>query len=771
MRISEGFKIISSRHISSQQSNRYLSIFVFSLVLFVSFFNFSNVLAQSNEISLTVHSKVDLVESTEILDEESCNDSINLPLPSGSWNVTGIELNFTNVKQDREIRIVEHNTTNFDTLRNAVPGLAVQINISEPTIIFGVDIFGAVTSDVSTDSIYVQITGYDSGDNEPNDTEYGSTPLNVSRTLGWHRQTFDSEISLTPGQYYLVLNGIGYNDFDNLNLYWFFNDVSPTFPSLYVAYYYWAMFGGWAWRSATQNKPFLYKIIQRVNKTYSPENINMTAEIGGNFYPIVSGPELGTGHFETNFINLSPTGENLEISITNNETVSLFFNLSYKIGVEREFSSIASASIKEGLKVNWTLIPDISRLYNNYSVMFKYPVSWTNLNVFRDGQNVTSLITLDSLNRYIQIPNNTILSGSMWVITAQSPNVALTLEALLTEYGPNEILYFYVNPPFNLGNYSILLVDSRGDILEEERLEKDEANSSRIEFTYTLPAKPIEGTYKAFVFWNNASMAGVSTQTFSITMPFVLDPIMVFSIVIAIIGGVLTLFTSSKVIKKKRRILEQHRQSVFNKYMDILNLDYLIIVEKISGVNIYDQVLAGKSMNATLISGFLQAIQSFGIDLTGSYNQSQIVKLEYQNSKILMSEFKDFRLTLIMKESPSQDFLRSIELLSYDINEKFGESLKEFDGEISQFEGIKSIVEKRLPISLIYPLKIEEKIEIKMKAEEKSMVNRARDVMKTRKGDYFFVSNLMSQERGFQAKEAELILKLIDKNIFQPIQN
>jgi hypothetical protein len=29
----------------------------------------------------------------------------------------------------------------------------------------------------------------------------------------------------------------------------------------------------------------------------------------------------------------------------------------------------------------------------------------------------------------------------------------------------------------------------------------------------------------------------------------------------------------------------------------------------------------------------------------------------------------------------------------------------------------------------------------------------------------------MSQERGFQAKEAELILNLIDKNIFQPIQN
>ncbi|MFX1502977.1 MAG: hypothetical protein ACFFDH_18600 [Promethearchaeota archaeon] len=728
-------------------------------------------IAQNNEFSLKVYSRFDLFESTEILDKKPCNDSINLPLPSDFWNVTDIELNFTNVKQNRGIRIVEDNATNFETLRKAVPGLSVQINISEPTTVFGIDIFGAVTSDVSTDSIYVQITGYDSSEDEPNDTVYGSTSLNVSRTLGWHRQTFEEEISLTPGQYYLVLNGIGYPDFDNLNLYWFFNDVSPRFPYLYVAYYYWGMFGGWTWRSATQNKPFLYKIIQRVNKTYFPENINMTAEIGGNFYPIVSGLELGTGHFEINALNLSPTGENLKISIMNNETVSLFFNLSYRIGIRREFSSIASASIKEGLKVNWTLTPDICRLYNNYSVMFKYPVSWTNLNVFRDGQNVTSQIIFDSLSSHIQIPNNTILNGTMWVITAESPNVPLTLEAPLTEYGPNEILYFYVNPPFRLGNYSIFLIDSEGDILEEERLEKNEVNSSRIEFTYTLPAKPIEGTYKAFVFWNNASMAGVLTQTFSITRPFVLDPFMVLFIVLAIIGGVLTLFTSFKVIKRKRRILEQHRQSIFNKYMDILNLDYILIVEKISGVNIYDQVLAGKNINATLISGFLQAIQSFGIDLTGSYNQSQVVKLEYQDSKILMSEFKDFRVTLIMKESPSQDFLSSIELLSYDINEKYGELLKEFDGEISKFEGIKSLIEKRLPISLIYPLKIKEKIEIKLKAEEKSVVNRARSAMKTRKTDYFFVSNLMSQERGFQAKEAELILKLIDKKIFLPVQN
>ncbi|MHA2287149.1 MAG: hypothetical protein ACXABG_00055 [Promethearchaeota archaeon] len=763
--LSKGFIIqIYSR------SNRILSISLFTVLILLSLFNINSVGAQSNSVSLTIQSRFDLLESTEISDAKPCNDSISLPLPSLFWNVTEVELNFTNVKQEREIKVIEHNATNFDTLRAAVPGLGVQIDVSEPTTIFGVDIFGAVTSDVDTASIYVQITGYDSGEDEPDSPVYGSTSLNISRTLGWHRQAFDNGISLSPGQYYLVLNGIGFSDFDNLNLYWFFNDATPTFPGLYVAYYYWGLFGGWTWRSASQNKPFLYKIIQRVNRTYSPEKINMTAEIGGNFYPIISGTDLGTGHLKTSAFNLFPNQENLQFSISNNESVKLFFNLSYRIGIRKEFSSVALASIKEGLKVNWSLNPDISRLYKNYSVQFNYPISWTNLNVFRGGLNVTSQILVDTINHHIQIPNSTIVNGAIWLITAQSPNLGLTLEAPLTEYGPNEILYFYINPPFMLGNYSIFLVDSKEILVEEYKIEKTEVSSSRIEFTHTLPPDPNEGTYKAYIYWNNATMAGVTTQAFSVTTPFVLDPILVFLIAVIIVVVGISSFTAYKTIKRSKRIHEEHRQSIFNKYMDILNLDYLIIVEKISGVNIYDQVLAGKNMNATLISGFLQAIQSFGIDLTGSENQSQMVKLEYQNSKILMSEFKDFRLTLIMKENPSQDFLQSIELLSYDINERFGDLLKEFDGEISQFEGIKELVEKRLPISLIYPLKLEENVETKLKLEEKNIINRAHSVMKAKNANYFFVSNLMSQEKGFQAKEAELILKLIEKNIFQPIQ-
>ena len=60
-------------------------------------------------------------------------------------------------------------------------------------------------------------------------------------------------------------------------------------------------------------------------------------------------------------------------------------------------------------------------------------------------------------------------------------------------------------------------------------------------------------------------------------------------------------------------------------------------------------------IDASLISVFFEAIRNFGIELTGTYTQSQTVKLEYQNSKIIMTEFKDFRIIFVMTENPSDE--------------------------------------------------------------------------------------------------------------------
>ena len=241
-------------------------------------------------------------------------------------------------------------------------------------------------------------------------------------------------------------------------------------------------------------------------------------------------------------------------------------------------------------------------------------------------------------------------------------------------------------------------------------------------------------------------------------------------IIIIVVGIVIisiTAFTSYKLVKRSRRIREEYRKRIFNKYMDVMNLDYFIISEKESGLTIFDQLYAGKDIDSSLISGFLQAIRRFGIELTNAEEQSQTIKLDYMNLKILMSEFKNFRILLLMKDNPSQEFLESIKTLSYEIENKYGEVISKFDGNLHQFEGLKELLEEHLETSLIYPLKVIEQ-QVKIRTVEKSMISKAQSMMKLKNADYFFVSNLLSTKKGFQVKDAEIILKLINKKIFQP---
>jgi len=106
--------------------------------------------------------------------------------------------------------------------------------------------------------------------------------------------------------------------------------------------------------------------------------------------------------------------------------------------------------------------------------------------------------------------------------------------------------------------------------------------------------------------------------------------------------------------------------------------------------------------------------------------------------------------------------------LSYEIDNNYGKSLENFDGEVSKFDGIKLLLEKHLKLSLIYPLKIVIPENMKLNKIEKSIIKKTSDIMRQHNSDHFYASYLIS-EKDFNPKRAESILKLIDKKVFQPI--
>jgi len=751
--------------VNNNKIRALLAFGIFSILVLSFLFNSQISFAQSNEITLTNPTHVNMIELADNIDTKESNSTIRIPLPSSTWNVTQIDLNFTNIKLEREINTIEDNTTvGFHTLGKDVRGMGVQINITEPTKIFGVYIYGVATSPSIVDITNVQINGYNPGGffpDSPNNVVYGATKLNMTNRLGWHHQKFRNPINLSVGQYYLILNITQVIAIEGLSIYWFFNDKSPLHPELHISFYVRDLLV-WHWTRGKQDSPFLYKIVQRTNKSFYPESINMTAELNGEIYNITNGVNIGTGNLTIKDIDFSPNNNVLSIQINNNNSIELLFNLTYHLNLKSLFLSSGSVLIQENHDINWTLTPIISRIYKNHSIKFDYPSNWFNPKVFRNGIDISSQVNINPIGKVIFIPNNTIIEGAIWQITANSPNVPLTLNTPKKNFEQSQELKYSVIAPVIQGNYTFILIDSLGYEIDRKLVPVTLAETV---YNYTLSANPNEGTYVAYVFWNNLTAAGVKSENFLVNI----DIIPLIVLIIAISGSLIAIsaFVSFKVVKKVKRERAAYQQSIFNKYMDILNLDYLIIIEKNTGINIYDKIFASKSIDASLISGFLEAIRSFGLDLTGSNQQSQTVKLEYQDSKILMSEFRNFRITLIMKESPSEDFLESIKQLSYDIDQNYGKDLEQFDGEVGKFAGIKDLIGRHLPISLIYPLQINEISTMKLSSNEKELIELAKSIMKQKGVNYFFVSNLISQKGGFQAKEAEVILNLIEKKVFE----
>ncbi|MGB5910088.1 MAG: hypothetical protein WBH31_02725, partial [Promethearchaeia archaeon] len=83
-------------------------------------------------------------------------------------------------------------------------------------------------------------------------------------------------------------------------------------------------------------------------------------------------------------------------------------------------------------------------------------------------------------------------------------------------------------------------------------------------------------------------------------------------------------------------------------------------------------------------------------------------------------------------DTPSQDFIYSVESLAYEIYKKYGDQIENFRGGLKQFSGIKELIEKHLNVSLIYPQKGKVPDNVRLNFTEREMVEQAKKFIKDR---------------------------------------
>jgi len=302
--------------------------FLISLLLIMGFFGcLINLVPVKAHIDSTTHKEyIDLSYFQFVeTDGEIVNATeIEMALPSSNWNLTHFEANFTDITLSEELISIEDNPTDFYTIQKLQPLLAVQMNITEPTIIYSVDIYSDVV-EPSINPMYIQINGYDIPTQKPNNTViYDPVELNISSDPGWYRQMFSNPSTLNPGYYSLVIDGSGIGNAPQPLYRWFNNIENATNPDLLI----WTN-NGFSWSSGIQNQTFLHKFIQTTTEVINPEDLDMQLDLNGDSYSISNGISPGTGNITITNINFNILNSILSIPIRTNRTVELSFNCSY----------------------------------------------------------------------------------------------------------------------------------------------------------------------------------------------------------------------------------------------------------------------------------------------------------------------------------------------------------------------------------------------------------------------------------------------------------
>ena len=699
-------------------------------------------------------------------------NSINIMLPSSSWSIQDIELNFTDIKFGEEIKIIEdQNYTGISDevyYKNGVEwvsGLGVQIKLTEPTTIYGVDLYGEKEDRGNPTIINVQIRGYDALNNKPNSSIYSTMVINMSTTEGWYRQTFPSSILLSAGNYFLVINGSNVVTVIDDKILWYYNNINPSDPSLNASYYDQTE----QWSTGIQNHTYLHKLIQKVNTPVYPEEINMTVNIDDQFYQISNTSE-GKGYFPKTVVDFSPNTDNYQMIVDNQASESLFFNVSFFVTLTNNLVSSSSVVAQLDATNKWSVTPIIVRQPTNYSLLFNYPSSWENISVLKDEVNITSSVLVDTTDHKIIILNDSISDGADWEIVADSTNVEFYLNIQRTEYVLGQEMQFSLLTPILSGTYIFILLDPAGIPAPSQTI----TYPSETVFSYNLSLTDLDGTYTAYVFWfsDSETNAGVQSQEFSISLsgptptptPEFPLPLIIFIVILgAVVLGLVSFIAYKRINSYQRNKLEKF----LSQCTDISNINEIIVIDTKSGIDIFSQSLGGRKLDTSLISGFLQAISNFGTALSEAAKESRTLNIAYKDSIIMQTEFVNLKLIITLKENPSPSFKFIMEDLAYDIYKQYGSEIDKFAGILKPFKNMNDLIEKHLNISFLYQLIVKQNPKIKLNTSEKEMVNKAMVFMKENKFDHFYSLYLLP-ENACSPKDYKTIFNLIEKGIFQP---
>ncbi|MFX1394918.1 MAG: hypothetical protein ACFFAH_15260 [Promethearchaeota archaeon] len=144
---------------------------------------------------------------------------------------------------------------------------------------------------------------------------------------------------------------------------------------------------------------------------------------------------------------------------------------------------------------------------------------------------------------------------------------------------------------------------------------------------------------------------------------------------------------SGKIIKDKK--IKEELDPISK---DILNLRFLIVIQKNMGASVFNRKLGEWYMDSDLIGGFLTAIQGFSSEI--KRKEIPIKRMEYKDFQIILEQGKYIFAALFI-DGEETDWLRNkLQLFVESFEKIHAENLKHWKGELASFKNSGYLIDK-----------------------------------------------------------------------------
>ena len=237
------------------------------------------------------------------------------------------------------------------------------------------------------------------------------------------------------------------------------------------------------------------------------------------------------------------------------------------------------------------------------------------------------------------------------------------------------------------------------------------------------------------------------------------------------------------IIDSEEKRIQMFQDLIWQKFLDVLNIKYILLMAKESGLALVDYPISGAGVNTEILTGFIQANITFSESSNTSIreasyrNNLQFYEFQYETFNILLKNGQFIRICLVLDHKASDslktlvtDFLSEYESRYLDkIGTHIRKGMRHFEDTIDYIKDSFN-VKLVFPMILTHTLLPDELDLIQKNPIQKAIINFAKILLTSK--TFFFIINLIDEVQKIVRIDANKILyevyQLIEKKIIIP---